>query len=241
VPTETKEKAKGLSGAGMNSLIVQGAMRLVARPLGRAALIFGASGTLRWWQGWVYVALVSLAETCIAIIVIKRDPALATRRLKSGAKAEPRFRQKVLMALLTPLSVGLLIIPGLAVRFGWPRLATAWSLVGDMLVLFALLLVYRVFRTNSFAAGVITVMPEQMLVSTGPYAVVRHPMYAALALFYFGIPLALGAAQGLLLSILVTSLVALRLLDEETLLRASLPGYQEYCERVRFRLIPTIW
>jgi protein-S-isoprenylcysteine O-methyltransferase Ste14 len=225
----------------MSSLMLKGASRLAGRAVGRAALVFLPAGRFGWWQGWVYVALVSVTETFIALWVIRRNPALATRRLKGGARAEERSSQRVIMAIMTPLSALLLVIPALDHRFGWSELPIPYVLLGEMLVFLALLTVFAVFRENTFAGAVIKVVPEQTLVATGPYSWVRHPMYSGLALFYFGIPLALGSAWGLGISILLTLLIVLRLLDEEKLLRPNLAGYSEYCRMVPYRLVPGIW
>jgi protein-S-isoprenylcysteine O-methyltransferase Ste14 len=112
---------------------------------------------------------------------------------------------------------------------------------GEVLVALGFLVSYRVFKENSFSAATIAVAPDQRLVSTRPYAIVRHPMYAGALIMLFGTPLALGSWWALLMFIPMALTILWRARDEERFLIANLPGYEEYCQIVRYRLVPPVW
>jgi protein-S-isoprenylcysteine O-methyltransferase Ste14 len=132
-------------------------------------------------------------------------------------------------------------VPGLDRRFGWSAVP-AWAVVlGDLLVAIGFLLIFVVYRENTFTGATIQVAPGQTVISTGPYAIVRHPMYASGALYMFGIPLALASYWSYLALAAMMPFLLWRLLDEERILTRDLPGYVDYQRRVRHRLVPFIW
>ncbi len=133
------------------------------------------------------------------------------------------------------------MFPGIDHRFGWSHLSPYVVLAGDALVALGLLIVFFVFKENSYTSAIIEVGKQQTVVSTGPYRVVRHPMYAGALLFMFGIPLGLGSLWGLLFCIPMVAVVVWRLIDEEKYLAKNLAGYVEYCARTRSRLIPWVY
>ena len=227
--------------ADASHLGLKAAFRYVVRVLGRFVLVFGPAQTFEFWQGWLYTALVSLVEAIVVVFVVLRNPALVQRRLKIGVTAEKRGVQKVAMALMTIFSGLLLIVPSLDHRFHWSRVPAGLSIAADSLALIAIAIVFWVFRENSFASATIAVSPDQTLVSTGPYAFLRHPMYLGLLLMQWAVPLALGSWRGWPISLALTAVIIYRLLDEEKLLREKLAGYAEYCEMVPHRLLPGVW
>jgi protein-S-isoprenylcysteine O-methyltransferase Ste14 len=172
---------------------------------------------------------------------LRKDPDLIERRLQIGPTAENRPIQKVIVAFIRPLFLLLLLIPGLDHRFGWSRVPTWLVIAADIALLLGYVIIFFVFKANSFTAGVVTVAPTQRVISTGPYAVVRHPMYSGGLLVMLTTPIALSSWCGLPVTLAMLVGLVLRLQDEEKLLREQLPGYEEYYHRVRYRLIPGIW
>jgi len=165
------------------------------------------------------------------------------RRLQAGEKIR---EQRCLIQLLKPVFFVVFLLPGFDHRLGWSRAllgaAPAWlSLIADALILGCFLLLFWVLRVNSFASRTIQVESGQKVISSGPYALVRHPMYAASAALWLATPLALGSYVALPAFAFLTPFYVLRLLNEESFLRRELPGYDEYCRRTRCRLIPYVW
>ncbi|AMP14014.1 ergosterol biosynthesis ERG4/ERG24 family protein [Collimonas pratensis] len=161
--------------------------------------------------------------------------------MKAGPTAEKESTQKRVMFFAMAGFIALIVVPALDYRFGWSPAPPYVSLAGDVLVAFSFLLVFMVLKANTYAASTIQVAAEQKVISTGPYALVRHPMYAGVFPLLVGMPLALGSWLGLLLVLLLMPTLIWRLLDEEKFLRQNLSGYAEYCQKVRYRLLPYIW
>lgn len=206
-----------------------------------AAVIFICAGTVHYWEAWVFLAVFSGATALTTADLLKRDPALLERRLRGGPTAEKEASQRTIMSLASLGFLGLVAVPALDRRFGWSEVPTLIVLAGDALVAVGFFLVALVFRSNPYASATVEVAADQRVVSTGPYAIVRHPMYASVLPYLVGTPLALGSWWGLAaLGAMVPALIW-RLLDEERVLERRLPGYREYQERVRYRLIPFVW
>jgi protein-S-isoprenylcysteine O-methyltransferase Ste14 len=185
----------------------------------------------------VYFAC-SLALT---LYLMKKDPALLARRMSGGPFAEKEPVQKIIMGFASLGFIGLLMVPGIDRRFGWSQMPADVTLVGDALVALGWFGIFFVFRENSFTSATIELAADQKVVSTGPYALVRHPMYAAALLMLFGMPLALGSWWGVLMMAAIVPALVWRLLDEERFLARNLSGYVEYQGRVRYRLLPLLW
>jgi protein-S-isoprenylcysteine O-methyltransferase Ste14 len=158
-----------------------------------------------------------------------------------GPVAERRPRQKVVQAVASVAFVALHVVPGLDRRWGWTSVPTAVSLAADLVVLACLGGIFCVFSVNGHASSTVGVTAQQRVVTTGPYAVVRHPMYAAALVMLAATPLALGSLAGLPVVLLMVAAIAARTLDEERLLRSELAGYRAYCQAVRWRLAPGVW
>jgi protein-S-isoprenylcysteine O-methyltransferase Ste14 len=206
-----------------------------------ALLVFLSAGTLRYWQAWVYLGIFLGISGLITLHLAKNDPALLERRLKGGPAAEEKMAQKIIMTIASAGYVGLLVVPGLDRRFGWSRVPVPVVIAGDTLTVLGYFLTFRVYRVNTFASATIGITEGQQVISVGPYAVVRHPMYAGGLLYLLGMPLALGSYWGLLVFAAMIPALIWRLLDEERLLDNRLPGYREYQARVRWRLIPGVF
>jgi protein-S-isoprenylcysteine O-methyltransferase Ste14 len=206
-----------------------------------ALLIFAPAGTLRYWQGWVYLGLCFLSFGGMTLYLIRNDPELLARRMKGGSGAEIRPVQKLIQAISAVTVALLLIVSALDHSRHWSAVPLGAVLVGDLAVILGCYVIYRVFRENRYTAATIRVEPGQRLTDTGPYAVVRHPMYSGALLLLFGTPMALGSVWGLVISLMLLAAIVARLIDEEHLLSRELPGYSDYQGRVRSRLIPGIW
>ncbi len=204
-------------------------------------LLFLPAWSLSYWQGWLF--WVHFCTWCAALTLyfLRHDPALVERRLSAGPGAEREPSQKRIQFLASIAIVSIFLVSALDYRFGWSTVSAAVVLIGNGLVALGFLIVALVFRANSFAAAIIEVVPGQTVVATGPYAVVRHPMYAGALLMFAGIPLALGSLWGLVGVAAMTAALIVRLLDEEHYLAQNLPGYDAYRSRVRYRLVPGAW
>jgi protein-S-isoprenylcysteine O-methyltransferase Ste14 len=206
-----------------------------------ASLVFAAAGTLRYWQAWTFLAVYFAASLAITLDLIRNDPALLARRMSGGPFAEKEPAQKLIMSATSLGFIGLLVLPAVDHRLGWSDLPGLAAIAGDVIMLLGWVGIFLVFRENSFASAVIESAADQRLISSGPYAWVRHPMYAAALVMLLGMPLALGSAWGVLLVLALVPLLIWRLMDEERFLVNHLPGYCEYQGRVRYRLLPLIW
>jgi protein-S-isoprenylcysteine O-methyltransferase Ste14 len=161
--------------------------------------------------------------------------------MRGGPTAEKKSAQKIIMSFTSLGFIGLMVVPALDYRFGWSQTTPQAVLAGDVLVALGLLAIFFVFRENTFSSATIELAPDQRVISTGPYAVVRHPMYAAGLVMLLGMPIALGSKWGVLVIAATTPALIWRLLDEERFLAKNLPGYVEYQSKVRYRLVPLVW
>jgi protein-S-isoprenylcysteine O-methyltransferase Ste14 len=203
--------------------------------------LFVPAGALSFWQGWAYWLIFMSCVTAISVYFMRGDLTLIENRLKTGPSAETGNVQKLAQVLLSLFFILLILIPSLDHRFGWSSVPVYLVALGDAFTAIGLAVIFLVFRENSHASAVIKVNKGQEVVSTGPYSVVRHPMYSGALLMLLFTPLALGSFWGLLpfLGMFVT--IAYRLRNEEQFLARNLPGYDEYRRKVRYRLIPFVW
>jgi protein-S-isoprenylcysteine O-methyltransferase Ste14 len=209
------------------------------------ALLMGLAlfvpGGLRYLEGWVFLSVFVLCSLAITLHLIEHDPALLERRLKAGPGAEQRTQQKWAQLCASLAFFGTLVLCAVDHRGAWSHLAWPLVVLGDLLVAFGFGVVWRVFRENTFASALIELRGEQRVIDSGPYAWVRHPMYAGVVVLVAGIPLALGSLWGLMALPPFVGLIIWRLLDEEVFLSARLPGYAAYCQRTQYRLLPGVW
>ncbi|MFD2053115.1 methyltransferase family protein [Mesorhizobium calcicola] len=205
------------------------------------AIVFVPAGTLTYWQGWSFIVVFAISTNIIGVYLALRNPALLERRIKAGPAAETRPLQKVLIAVAFSAAILLVIFSVLDYRFGWSHVPAWVSVFGNVLVALGLMIDLRVFGENSYGASTIEKMEGQKVISTGPYALVRHPMYVGVLVLVVGAPLALGSYWGLLFLLLNVPILVLRVLDEEKMLQSDLDGYTDYMRAVRYRLIPGLW
>lgn len=214
------------------------AVRLGGGTVVVSALLFGPAGTFDYWQAWLFMATVTALLVSVAAYLLITDPVLFERRLRT----RERQKEQRLIVLLGAVSFGAaFIVPGLDRRFGWSHVPPLLAIAGNLGLVAGYVLFYFVMRVNSFASRVIEVAQDQRVISTGPYAIVRHPMYVASFIIFFSSPIALGSWWGLAAMLPQVFVYGARILNEEAVLARDLPGYAEYMERTRYRLIPGIW
>jgi len=206
-----------------------------------AALIFIPVGTFNYWQAWLFMAVFVGSSTATTVYLAINDPKLLERRMNAGPAAEKEPTQKIIMLFLIMGFIALFVFPAFDHRFGWSQVPLFISLAGDALIAFAFLLFFIVFKVNTYGASTIQIAEDQKVISTGPYAFVRHPMYAGAIPLLIGVPLALGSWWGLLVLIPLMPVLIWRILDEEKFLQKRLQGYRDYCQKVRYHLVPFIW
>jgi protein-S-isoprenylcysteine O-methyltransferase Ste14 len=181
---------------------------------------------------------------CVILLtahLIKYNQRLLASRVNAGPTAETRRYQQVIQSVASLLFIALFVVSGLDFRFHWSQVPLAVTVISEGMVALSFVVVFLVVRENSFASAVIEVSDRQEVISSGPYRVVRHPMYAGGSLLVLFSPLALGSLVAVPVSLLLTSVIGVRLIEEEKFLAESLLGYKEYCQKVRYRLVPFIW
>jgi protein-S-isoprenylcysteine O-methyltransferase Ste14 len=205
------------------------------------AVIFASAGTLDYWQAWVYLTILLIVSLLTTIYLLRNDPELLRRRLHGGPTAEKRPAQRIIMTFTTLGFIALLVVPALDRRTGWSNVPPLVVLTGNILFVVGYYFIYRVFRENSFTSATIEIATDHKVIDTGPYSIVRHPMYASALLYLAGTPLALGSFWGLVPFAAVIPFLIWRLFDEETMLERELQGYSDYKKRVMYRLLPGVW
>jgi protein-S-isoprenylcysteine O-methyltransferase Ste14 len=225
----------------MNGLNLKAFGGLLFVLLVMAALLFIPAWTWGYWQAWTFLAVYFLSSLAITLYLIQNDPKLLQRRMSGGPRSEKETTQKVIMSFASLGFIALLVLSALDHRFTWSYMPTYVALAGDALVLLGFLAVLFVFKENTFSSATIELAPGQKVITTGPYALVRHPMYAGALILLPGIPIALGSWWGLLVIIAMMPTLIWRLIDEEKFLARNLPGYVEYQKKVQYRLIPLVW
>ncbi len=221
--------------AGLKTRIIA---RLLALPAVVYLLLFLPAGTFDFWQVYVYFGVILTLALGAMAYFLKHDPELLERRLRTREKQGAQ--QAVVFSLLIVVVLGI-VMPGLDRRFGWSEVPTVVVLLADAVVAASYLFTALVMKTNSYASRIVEVEEDQRLVRTGPYAVVRHPMYASAAVMFFATPIALGSWWGLLPMAVVPMILVPRILNEEKVLRGGLEGYNDYCDEVRWRILPLVW
>ncbi|MBV9712685.1 MAG: isoprenylcysteine carboxylmethyltransferase family protein [Ktedonobacteraceae bacterium] len=225
----------------MTRLLLQTLAAFVGGALLLGLLLFLPAGTFNYWQAWVFIVVFMITMSVFGVYFSITDPALVERRKHAGPAAEQSMLQKI---VITILFVGLAALPVLSAldhRFGWSQVPWPVSWIGDALLVLSFIMFYFVFRVNSYGASNIQVEQDQKVISTGPYAFVRHPMYDGSIVMVLSIPLALGSWWALVLLIIIMAMLVIRILDEEKVLAKDLPGYIEYGQKVRYRLVPYLW
>jgi protein-S-isoprenylcysteine O-methyltransferase Ste14 len=156
------------------------------------AVLFVSAWTFNYWQAWVFLSVFGLSSLAVTVYLMKNDPKLLERRMHGGPTAEKELSQKIIMSAASIGFAAILIVPALDHRWHWSAVPPYAVIAGNILIVLGWTIILFVFRENTFTSATIEVAADQRVVSTGPYAVVRHPMYSGSLLYFLGIPIALG-------------------------------------------------
>jgi len=232
------DKKSELTQQEMKSLIKKILKRFSLVPIVLGILILVPAGTFNFWQVYVYIGILVIPMIFILFYFLKNDPLFLERRTRAREKEKA---QKIIQIVFSLIFLSGFVIPGLDKRFGWSDIPINIVLITDIIVLFGYLLIFFVFRQNSYASRVVEVDKNQKVITTGLYSIVRHPMYLGVLIMYIPTPVALGSYWGLIPMATIPLAIVFRILNEEKVLSNDLPGYKEYCQKTRYRLIPLIW
>lgn len=201
-------------------------------------LIFIPAGSLKFWNGWLFIGALFIPMLGVMIYLLIRDPDLLAKRMKTKEKEKTQKRYLFFSIIV---SLIIFIVPGLDFRYGWSDVPLPVVLISTLIMVAGYLMFFTVMRQNTFASRVIEIQDEQKLIDTGLYSLVRHPMYSgAIVLFGFS-PLVLGSFYALIPMIFIPLLLVIRIKNEEKVLLEGLKGYDEYMKKVKYRIIPLIW
>ena len=208
------------------------------------AAFFGMARTFNWPEAWIWIGLYVAWAIFIAIYLYKNNPELLKERLNTFKKYQKKWDLIVMLSGI-PAYIAVFILPGLDIyRFGWtPKLPLLVEIFGFALNIAAFYIIFLTMRANTFLTRVVEIQKDRghHVISTGPYAYVRHPMYVGIFMMFFGTPLALGSIWGLVGSVSASLVILLRTVLEDKTLQNELPGYKEYTQKVKYRIIPGIW
>lgn len=225
----TMEQSKLIKAA-----IIRFGLGMIVIPL----MLILPAGTIYYWHAWVYCAVLFTPMLIAVPYLIRTDPELLERRLRAREKERAQF----LIILFSSIFIlAAFLLPGFDFRFGWSHVPLWLVILSDVMVFFGYVGFLAVLRYNSFAGRTIEVDKGQKVISTGPYALVRHPLYLAYMLIVVFTPLALGSFVALPFFLLSVPFLVLRILNEEAVLRRDLAGYSDYCQKTRYHLIPFVW
>jgi protein-S-isoprenylcysteine O-methyltransferase Ste14 len=209
--------------------------------IGLALLLFLPAWTPRYWQAWIFLSVFSSSVLAITVYLMENDPKLLRRRMNAGPRAEKEKSQRIIQGAASVAFIAMFVSSAIDRRFDWSTVPLYATAAGDVLVALGLLIIFFVFRENTFTSGIIEIDTDQKVISTGLYALVRHPMYTGALVMLFGVPPALGSWWGLCAVVVIAVAIGWRLVAEENFLVRKLPGYSEYRNKVKYRLIPFIW
>lgn len=213
-------------------------LRVILVPIILGLMLFLPAGTFDYWEAWIYLGVILGPMFFIVLYFLRKDPALLERRIRMREKEE---KQKIIITIADLFFFIGFLIPGLDHRYHWSEVPESLVIVSDAFIFLGYMAFFWVLRENSYASRIIEVEKGQRVVTTGPYAIVRHPMYLAVLVILLFTPLALGSFWALIFFLPLPPLIIFRLLNEEEVLSRELPGYREYCQRTPYRLFPFIW
>jgi len=231
-------KKSELTQQERKSLIKKIIKRFSLLPIVLGLLILIPAGTFNFWQVYVYIGILVIPVIFVLFYFLKNDPLFLERRTRVKEKEKA---QKIIQIVFSLIFFSGFLIPGLDKRFGWSDIPINIVLITDIIILLGYLLIFFVFKQNSYASRVVEVDKSQKVISTGLYSFVRHPMYLGVLIMYIPTPVALGSYWGLIPMATIPLAIVLRILNEEKVLSNDLPGYKEYCQKTKYRLIPLIW
>ncbi|VVB58338.1 Phospholipid methyltransferase [Candidatus Anstonella stagnisolia] len=219
-------------------IVAKALLAFCASALVLGAMLFVPAGTFEYWQAWLYMGIIFAMMAVVVAYFLASDPQFLERRFQMKEK---EAKQRHLQKFSVPIFLMAFLLPGLDYRFGWSHVPVEIVLLGDFFVLLGYGIIFLVFHENSYAGRTIRVEKGQKVIDTGPYSIVRHPMYVGMLVFCLATPVALGSYVALLAFLLVIPVIVYRIGNEEEVLRKELKGYAGYCEKVKYRLVPGIW
>jgi protein-S-isoprenylcysteine O-methyltransferase Ste14 len=236
-----QQSAAPVKGNTLKSLIVPTLTSFILGVIALGVVLFLPAWTLNYWQAWVFMIIFMVGVTASGLYFSIKDPALMERRKEAGPAAEQSTGQKIMITFAYLCILGLLVLSALDHHFGWSHMTATVSVIGDGLVVLANVIWFYVQKENTFVGATVRIYEGQKVISTGPYALVRHPKYVGDLALIIGMPLALGSWWGLIIVALGIPGLVWRIFDEEKLLKKELPGYIEYTQKVHYRLVPYLW
>lgn len=201
-------------------------------------MLFWPAGSFNYWEGWIFMAVLFIPFIFVVSYFLKHDPELLKRRMRFKEKEK---EQKILIKIANLIFFIGFLIPGFDFRYGWSSVPAFIVVLSDIIVFLGYMLVFWVFKVNSYTSRIVEVAKGQKVITTAPYSVVRHPMYSGVIIMYIFMPLALGSYWALLFFMPMIPIIMLRALNEEKVLLRDLKGYKEYYSKVRYRIMPGVW
>jgi len=231
-------KKSELTKDEMSNLISKIVIRFSFLPIFLGVLILLPAGTINYWQVYVYLAVLVIPMLFVLFYFLRNDPQFLERRTRAKEKEK---QQIIIQITFSFILLSGFIISGFDRRFGWSDIPFSIVLLADIIILLGYLIIFFVFKQNSYASRVVEVDKNQKVISTGLYGIVRHPMYIGVLIMFIPTPIALGSYWGLIPMATFPLALVFRILNEENVLRKELPGYKEYCQKIKYRLIPFVW
>ncbi|MCQ3937224.1 MAG: isoprenylcysteine carboxylmethyltransferase family protein [Chloroflexi bacterium] len=212
--------------------------RLLGGALFFMLIFFLPAGTWNYWQAWMYIGVLFVPMLFVLAYFMKNDPGLLERRMKMR---EQRGQQRRILGISVLFFILAYLIPGFDIRYGWSNMPAWVSIAAAAVMFLSYLLVFRTMQVNSYLSRVIEVAENQKVVDTDVYGWVRHPMYVGMTVVYVVSPIVLGSWWAVIPALVIVPVIVFRILDEEKALEQELPGYVEYKQKVKYRLIPFVW
>ena len=232
------DKTSELAQPEMKSLIKKIITRFSLVPIVLLLLILIPAGTLIYWQVYLYIAILVIPMIFVLFYFLKNDPLFLERRTKAKEKEK---EQIIIQIVFSFIFLSGFVIPGFDKRFGWSDVPIYIVIIANIFILLGYLLIFFVFKQNSYASRIVEVEKNQKVISTGLYGFVRHPMYIGVIIMFVPTPIALGSYWGLIPMTTIPIALVFRIINEEKVLSKDLPGYKDYCQKTRYRLIPFVW
>jgi protein-S-isoprenylcysteine O-methyltransferase Ste14 len=220
------------------SLVKKIMKRFSLMPVVLGLLILLPAGTFHFWQFYLYLVVIVVPMTVVLLYFLRNDPKFLERRLRTKEKEKS---QKHIQLVFSFFFFAGFVVAGFDKRFGWSDVPLSVVLLSDLLIFLGYVMVFFVFRQNSYASRIVEVEINQEVIATGLYGYIRHPMYTGIIITFLPTTIALGSWWGLIPMATIPVALVLRILNEEEVLGKELPGYKDYCQKTRYRLIPFVW
>ncbi len=232
------DKISELAQPELKSLIKKIIIRFSLVPIVLVLFILIPAGTINYWQVYFYITILVVPMIFVLFYFLRNDPMFLERRTRAKEKEK---EQIIIQIVFFFIFLSGFVIPGFDKRFGWSDVPIYLVIIADIVILLGYLLIFFVFKQNSYASRVVEVEKNQKVISTGLYGFVRHPMYTGVIIMYMPTPIALGSYWGLIPMTTIPLAIVFRILNEEKVLCNNLPGYKDYCQKTKYRLIPYLW